>query len=239
VIAQRATDGNTRSRFLGLSLGSLVAIGACFSTLSGGRAAPNLDVAVPDSFIVHFETSRGGFDAMARRAWAPNGVDRLYTLVGDHYYDGARFYRVVKDFVAQFGMAADPRVTAAWRIRAIADEPVHHSNLRGTISYARGGPGTRSVQLYVNLKDNVRLDTLNGFGFPPIAEVVSGMATVDSLYSGYGEASSARNPNGKGPPQDSIARQGNAYLERGFPKLDYIKQARVTREWRASNGASR
>ena len=224
-------------RFASLSFACVLA--ACLSSVSGGRGGPDLDVAVPDSFIVHFETSRGAFDAMARRVWAPNGVDRLYTLVRDHYYDGARFYRVVKDFVAQFGMAADPRVTAAWRIRAIADEPVRHSNTRGTISYARGGPGTRSVQLYVNLKDNARLDTLNGFGFPPIAEVVSGMQTVDSLYSGYGEAPSPRNPNAKGAPQDSIARLGNAYLERGFPKMDFIKQARVTREWRSSGTGSR
>ena len=240
MIADRPAGFHTRRRFvLVVALAWLAAVGACFSSLTGRRGGPDLDIAVPDSFIVHFETSRGGFDAMARRAWAPNGVDRLYTLVRDHYYDGARFYRVVRDFVAQFGMAADPRVTAAWRIRAIADEPARHSNVRGTISYARGGPGTRSVQLYINLKDNARLDTLNGFGFPPIAEVVSGMSVVDSLYSGYGEAASARNPNGKGPPQDSIARQGNAYLERGFPKMDFIRQARVIREWRARNGTSR
>lgn len=239
MIARRASDAHVKARRAVLSLASLVAAGACFSSVSGTRGGPDLDIVVPDSFIVHFETTRGGFNAMARRAWAPNGVDRLYTLVRDHYYDDARFYRVVKDFVAQFGMAADPRVTAAWRIRALADEPVRHSNLRGTISYARGGPGTRTAQLYINLKDNARLDTLNGFGFPPIAEVVSGMATVDSLYSGYGEAASARNPNGKGPPQDSIARQGNVYLERGFPKMDFIKQARVTREWRPSDGTTR
>ena len=147
---------------------------------------------MPDSFVVRFETSRGAFDVMARKAWAPNGVDRLYTLVRDRYYDDARFFRVVKDFVAQFGLAADPRRTAAWRVRAIADEPVHHTNSRGTISYARGGAGTRTTQLYINLKDNARLDTLNGFGFPPVAEVIAGMSVVDSLYSGYGEAARAR-----------------------------------------------
>lgn len=195
-------------------------------------------MAVPDSFVVRFETSRGAFDVIARKPWAPNGVDRFYTLVRDRYYDDARFFRVVKDFVAQFGLAADPRVTAAWRIRAIADEPVRHSNARGTISYARGGPGTRSMQIYINLKDNARLDTLNGFGFPPIAEVVSGMQVVDSLYSGYGDAARAGG-RGQGPSQDSINRQGNAYLSRAFPKLDYVKTARVTREWRPSVAAGR
>lgn len=222
--------GSMRSLGVVWATALAVAATACGSRMFGG-AHPDLDVAVPDSFVVRFETSRGTFDAMARKAWAPIGVDRLYTLVNDRYYDGARFFRVVKDFVAQFGLAAEPRRTAAWRLRAMADEPVRHTNARGTIAYARGGAGTRSVQLYINLKDNARLDTLNGFGFPPIAEVIAGMPAVDSLYSGYGEAARPGRP-GRGPSQDSISRQGNAYLARGWPKLDYIESARVVREWR-------
>ena len=109
------------------------------------------------------------------------------------------------------------------------DEPVRHSNVRGTVSYARGGPNTRAVQLYVNLVDNVRLDTLNAFGFPPIAEVMVGMEVVDSLYSGYGGTRQERLP---GPSQDSIRVAGNGYLDRAFPKLDLIQASRVIREWR-------
>jgi peptidyl-prolyl cis-trans isomerase A (cyclophilin A) len=193
-----------------------------------------MNVAVPDSFVVRFETSRGPVDVMARKAWAPNGVDRFYTLVQSRYYDDARFFRVVKGFVAQFGLASEPSKTAAWRIRAIADEPVKHSNTRGTVAYARGGPGTRSVQLFINLADNARLDTANTFGFPPIGEVIAGMANVDSLYNGYGNAAPRGGPTAtaSGPQQDSITRQGNTYLARGWPKLDYIKAARVVREWR-------
>jgi peptidyl-prolyl cis-trans isomerase A (cyclophilin A) len=226
-------------RSLAAAAVAVLAIGAGACSHGFGRpATPDLDVAVPDSFVIRFETSRGAFDVMARKAWAPNGADRLYTLVRDRYYDDARFFRVVKDFVAQFGLAADPRRTAAWRVRALADEPVHHTNSRGTISYARGGAGTRTMQLYINLKDNARLDTLNGFGFPPVAEVIAGMSVVDSLYSGYGEAARPGG-RGQGPSQDSINRQGNAYLTRGFPKLDYVKSARVTREWRAPNATGR
>jgi cyclophilin family peptidyl-prolyl cis-trans isomerase len=194
--------------------------------------SPN--VAVPDSFVVAFETTRGRFDVMARKNWAPTGVDRLYTLIRSRHYDNARFFRVVKDFVAQFGLSGNPKIDDAWKIRRIADEPVRHTNSRGTIAYARGGPGTRSVQLYINLRANPRLDSLNGFGFPPIAEVVDGMAVVDSLYSGYGDgaARSGPQPGRAGPSQDSITTQGNAYLLRGWPKLDYIKTARVVKEWR-------
>jgi peptidyl-prolyl cis-trans isomerase A (cyclophilin A) len=227
-----------RSSFRLIALSAAVAgaagVASCRSLPFAKPAAPDMNRAVPDSFMVSFETSRGRFDVMARKSWAPNGVDRLYTLVGNRYYDGARFFRVVKDFVAQFGLAADPTVTAAWRLRAIADEPVHHTNARGTIAYARGGPGTRTTQLFINLKDNARLDSLNGFGFPPIAEVVSGMGVVDSLYNGYGEAAprSGAVPNRSGPSQDSIGTQGNSYLVRGWPKLDYIKSARIVQEWR-------
>jgi peptidyl-prolyl cis-trans isomerase A (cyclophilin A) len=184
--------------------------------------------AAPDSFRVAFETSRGRFDAIAHRAWAPLGVDRFYDLVRRRYYDDARFFRVVSGFVAQFGLSGDPRVSEAWRSRPIADEPVRQSNRRGRIAFARGGPNTRTTQLYINLRDNTRLDTLSGFGFPPIAEVVSGMRVVDSLHAGYGEGP----PRGRGPAQDSIRASGNDYLGRVFPRLDFIRRARVVREWR-------
>jgi len=199
------------------------------------QETPDPNVPVPDSFRVAFETSKGRFDVMARKSWAPIGVDRFYTLVRNKYYDDVRFFRVVKGFVAQFGMSGDPKLTEAWRLRCIADEPVKHSNTRGTISFARGGPGTRSVQLFLNLANNARLDTLSGFGFPPIAEVVAGMEVVDSLYAGYGEAAPRSGPQygREGPNQDSIAARGNAYLNAGWPKLDFIKTARVVQEWRS------
>jgi peptidyl-prolyl cis-trans isomerase A (cyclophilin A) len=234
-------------------LAAAVATMSCMAGWGGRGSGVGPDAAVPDSFVVAFETSRGRFDVMARTQWSPAGVDRFYQLVNLRYYDAARFFRVVKDFVAQFGLPADPSRNKAWRIRRLADEPVRHGNLRGTLSYARGGPGTRTVQLFINLKDNVRLDTTNTFGFPAFAEVVSGMSVVDSLYQGYGDSAprapvqsvqrdTARQTTTQrdtstrvrlGPSQDSITLQGTPYLVRGWPKLDYIKTARVVREWRA------
>jgi peptidyl-prolyl cis-trans isomerase A (cyclophilin A) len=231
----------------------VVAVGATSCMAGWGRQSSfSPDIAVPDSFVVAFETSRGRFDVKAHTEWSPAGVDRFYQLVNVHYYDDARFFRVVKDFVAQFGLPADPSRNKAWRLRRLADEPVRHGNLRGTLAYARGGPGTRTVQLYINLKDNARLDTLNTFGFPAFAEVISGMSVVDSLYQGYGDsaprptAQSAQRDTTRqtttqrdtstrvrlGPSQDSITLQGTPYLLRGWPKLDYIKTARVVQEWR-------
>jgi peptidyl-prolyl cis-trans isomerase A (cyclophilin A) len=182
----------------------------------------------PDSFDVLVESTRGPFVIRSRRDWSPRGVDRFYYLVRSRYYDGNRFFRVVGGFVAQWGLSGDPAVNAVWGGKSIADDSVRASNRRGRVAYARGGPNTRSVQLYVNLVDNPRLDTLNGFGFPPIGEVIDGMAAVDSLTFEYGGTRTERKP---GPSQDSIRVAGNAYLAREYPRLDWIREARVVRRW--------
>lgn len=204
--------------------------------LGCARRDPLLDPApkelarvAPDSFDVRVESSRGPFVIRVHRAWSPLGADRFHYLVRSKYYDETRFFRVVGGFVAQWGLSGDSAVNAAWAGKSIPDEPVRASNTRGRVSYARGGPNTRSVQLYVNLVDNVRLDTVSTFGFPPIGEVVTGMDAVDSLTSEYGGSAGRRLP---GPSQDSIRVRGNAYLAREFPDLDYIRTARIAREWR-------
>jgi cyclophilin family peptidyl-prolyl cis-trans isomerase len=181
----------------------------------------------PDSFRVTFQTTHGNFTALARRAWAPHGVDRFYYLVKHGYYNNTYFFRVVENFVAQFGMSGNPAIGDAWDKRQIPDDSVRHSNTRGTISFASSGPNSRTVQLFINLTDNRQLDNL-GAGFPPIGEIVDGVATIDSLYNGYGEGA----PGGLGPRQDMIASQGNDYLKRFFPKLDMIRSATVAQEWR-------
>ncbi len=183
----------------------------------------------PDSFLVELVTTRGSVVIAARREWSPLGVDRFHFLVRQRYYDGARFFRVVPGFVAQWGISGDSAVNAAWKARDLPDEPVRQSNARGKISYARGGPNTRSVQLYVNLANNARLDTTSSFGFPPIGEVVEGMAVMDSMFAEY---SCRRGSQGTCPAQDSIQLKGNAYLDRVYPKLDHIRTARVIKEWK-------
>jgi peptidyl-prolyl cis-trans isomerase A (cyclophilin A) len=179
-----------------------------------------LSAPAPDSFKVAVETSKGNFTIVARRDWAPRGVDRFYHLVQLGFYDEARFFRVLRGFMAQFGLHGDPRVNAAWDPLSIPDDPVKQTNRRGTVSYAMAGPNTRTTQLFINYSDNANLD---GMGFAPIGEVIDGMATVDSLYANYGEGA----PDGSGPDQSRIATQGNAYLTQNFPRLDFIRRARV------------
>ena len=180
----------------------------------------------PDSFTVHVVSSRGKFDLMVRRDWAPKGSDRFYYLVSNFYFDGIRFFRVLPGFMAQFGMSGDTAVNRVWKDLSFNDDPVKHSNTRGMLTFAnRGGPGTRANQLFINYGNNAQLD---GMLFSPIGEVTSGMSVVDSLYSGYGEGA----PGGQGPDQGRINAEGNAYLNKDFPKLDYIVTARVSQEWK-------
>ena len=178
------------------------------------------DERAPDEFRVKFETSQGEFVVAVHRDWAPHGADRFYTLVKNGYYDGCRFFRVLEEFVAQFGINGDPEVTARWREAAIPDDPVNTSNARGTITFATSGPNSRTTQVFINLVDNSRLDEM---GFSPFGEVVEGMEVVDSLYSGYGEGA----PEGIGPDQGRISEEGNQYLEQNYPKLDYIVKATI------------
>lgn len=214
---------------------SRAALALALLALSCGGRAPllsptprELAAPAPDSFLVALETSRGRIVIAAHRAWSPLAVDRFHFLVRQGYYDGARFFRVVPGFVVQWGITGNPAVNAAWRGRMLPDEPVRQSNTRGRISYARGGPNTRGTQLYVNLADNARLDTTSTFGFPPVGEVVEGLAILDSVYAEY---SCRRGSQGTCPAQDSIQAQGDGYLQRVFPKLDYIRNARVIRRW--------
>lgn len=175
----------------------------------------------PDTFRVRFETTKGEFIVEAVRAWAPNGVDRFYNLVRNGYYNDVAFFRVIENFMAQFGIHGDPAVNAAWRNARIPPDPVVESNRRGYISFAMGRtPDTRTTQLFINFRDNTQLDEM---GFAPIARVVEGMEVVDAIYSGYGEGA----PNGRGPAQAQIQAQGNKYLRESFPQLDYITRASI------------
>jgi peptidyl-prolyl cis-trans isomerase A (cyclophilin A) len=182
------------------------------------------EVPAPALFRVRMETTKGPVVIELHRDWAPIGVDRFHELVQNDFFNEARFFRVLPGFVAQFGVPGDPQVAQAWGNRNLQDDPVKQSNRRGTLTYASMAPTphTRSTQLFINLADN---DNLDGMGFAPIGEVVEGMNVVDAFYNGYGEGP----PYGPGPDQARITTEGNAYLQRDFPQLDYIRSATIVR----------
>jgi peptidyl-prolyl cis-trans isomerase A (cyclophilin A) len=197
-----------------------------------GQAATNaalkspaaLKEMAPATYKVNFDTSAGSFVVEVHRDWAPNGADRFYNLVKNGYYDGVRFFRVIPDFMVQFGIHGDPALNTVWREARIPRDPVKQSNTRGYLTYAMQGgpqgPDTRTVQVFINYGNNAALD---GQGFAPFGRVTTGMNVVDKIYSGYGEGA----PSGKGPDQGRLQSQGNDYLVKDFPKLDYIKKATI------------
>ena len=186
--------------------------------------------AAPDSFDVAMVTTKGPMTVRVRRAWSPHGADRFHALVRYGYFTDVAFHRTISNFVAQFGIHGDTAVNRAWQGMSIPDDSVRATNRRGTLSFARGGPNTRGTQLFFNLVDNTpRLDTLNGFGFPPIGEIVHGVEVLDSLNWEYSGRRGVREL--PGPRQDSLRLKGNDYLRRNFPRLDYIVSARVVRSW--------
>jgi peptidyl-prolyl cis-trans isomerase A (cyclophilin A) len=180
----------------------------------------SLNEQAPAVYKAKFDTSKGTFVVEVHRDWAPNGADRFYNLVKNGYYNDARFFRVIDGFMVQFGINGNPKIAAAWQDANIKDDPVKQSNTRGMMTFATAGPDTRTTQVFINFGDNAGLD---GQGFSPFGKVVSGMDVVDSLYSGYGEGA----PKGHGPNQGIVQSLGNAYLEKAFPKLDYIKKATI------------
>jgi peptidyl-prolyl cis-trans isomerase A (cyclophilin A) len=180
-----------------------------------------LNETAPEKFQAKFDTSKGEFIIEVTRTWAPIGADRFYNLVKNGYYDNCRFFRVLNGFMAQFGIHGNPKVAMQWYKANIKDDPVKESNTRGYVTYAKANtPNSRSTQLFINFGNNSSLDRS---GFAPIGKVTKGMDVVDSIYSGYGEAA----PSGSGPEQSRIIMEGNAYLEKSFPKLDYIKSATI------------
>jgi peptidyl-prolyl cis-trans isomerase A (cyclophilin A) len=181
------------------------------------KSAPK--VVVPDVFRVKFATSQGDFVVEAVHAWAPRGVDRFHELVRMRYFDQGRFFRVVKGFIAQFGVHRDFNVHTTWREFFIVDDPPQQKNLRGTLAFAQSGVNTRATEIFINLADNTMLDEQH---FVPFAKVVEGMDVVDRLYGGYGEM----RPQGKEIDPGRVEEEANEYLVPRFPKLDYIKTAR-------------
>jgi peptidyl-prolyl cis-trans isomerase A (cyclophilin A) len=199
----------------------LLTLFAAAPAFSQGLSNPAaLKEEAPAVYRVDFDTSKGTFVVEVHRDWARLGADRFYNLVKNGFYDGARFFRVVEGFMVQFGVNGDPRISAAWRQARIADDPVRISNKRTFVTFATAGPNTRTTQVFINFSDNHNLDAQ---GFAPFGQVVSGMNVVDSLYSGYGEGA----PSGRGPDQNRLQAEGNAYLASGFPSLDYIKKATI------------
>jgi len=187
--------------------------------MASGSSAGALDPAkltatAPAKYVAVFETSAGTFEIEVTRELAPHGADRFFNLVKNGFYDENRFFRVAAGFVVQWGLSGDPALNTVWREAHIKDDPVKDTNRKGNIVFATAGPDTRTTQLFINLADNTFLDAM---GFAPFGKVTKGLSVVEKITSQYGET----------PNQMMIQTQGNAYLKQSFPKLDFIKKAKI------------
>jgi len=183
----------------------------------------DLTIQAPLEFKVAFLTNKGSFIVESKREYSPLAVDRFFYLVNNNYYNNNKFFRVLPNFVVQWGMKGIPEIDSVWSQLGVEDEPVRLSNSKGTIAFARGGPQTRSNQLFINLADNLQLDESNfneAKGFPAFGKVIKGMEIVESINAEYLQK----------PDQDSIRIQGNPYLNRVYPNLDYIMSTKIVNE---------
>ena len=174
----------------------------------------------PNKYTVQFETSKGVFTIEITRNLSPKAADRFYQLVTHRYFDNQLFYRVNSDFVAQFG-STDSLSYNHWNNVKVPDEKVIQGNLKGTISFGRGGPGTRTTDLYINLSNNQHLDTVlynKVRGFPTFGKVIKGMDVVMSLHAGYGDSTM--------DTLDLMYTDKKAFLAL-FPKLDTIHKVHI------------
>lgn len=218
------------SRWVLLSLWAVTVVGCAGGSATNESAAPvpsapsiapaggtSSMAQSPDVYQVEFDTTKGKFVVEVHRDWAPNGADRFYQLVQEKFFDQVKFFRAVEGFMVQFGIHGNPEVSAKWRENMMPDDPVVKSNTRGMITYAKPGfPNSRTTQVFINYGNNANLD---GMGFAPFGEVISGMDVVDSLHKGYGEEPSQYQPQ--------IQQQGNAFLDQAFPDLDSIITAKL------------
>lgn len=213
-----------------IRIATFVAIALALSVSAGIAAAQKISLMNPAAFTaeapatynVRFDTSAGMFVVKVTRDWAPKAADRFYNLVKNGFYDGIRFHRAVPNFMTQFGVHGNPTVATIWSRASFSPDQVKHGNKRMTLTFAMGGnPPSATTQVFINARDNSNLD---GQGFAAFGEVVEGQDVAGKLFTGYGDAPSR---GGKGPDNVRMAKEGNAYLDKEFPKLDYIKQATI------------
>lgn len=218
-----AQTSDTRREFVS-DVAKLTVTGAGLGSVIAGTAPQAAHAVDADVVDVRFEVQlspdkKGSVTVAVHPDWAPKGAERFLTLVDQGFFNDVRFFRVLKGFVAQFGISGDPATAAQWKSAKLSDDPVTQSNSRGTLVFATSGPNTRTTQLFINFGDNAFLDKM---GFSPFATITEGMDIVDALYSGYGEGA----PRGKGPDQNRLQSKGNTYLQADYPNLSYVISAK-------------
>jgi cyclophilin family peptidyl-prolyl cis-trans isomerase len=113
-------------------------------------------------------------------ALAEGNMPNAHREVGEPYFDGLTFHRVVPNFVIQGG---DPLATGTgnpgYRFQDEFTPTLNH-NKAGMVSMANSGPNTNGSQFFITLKPIPNLNAKHAvFG-----EVIEGMDVVQSISEG-------------------------------------------------------
>lgn len=185
------------------------------------RLSSVADPISPDVWCLTFATDESDAEPIEieiSRALAPLGADHLYALVNEGFYSSpAAFFRVVPQFIVQFGISGSPELNTKYGNTSILDDPVVASNTIGTLTYATAGPDTRTTQLFINFANNSFLDSQ---GFSPFGTVVNGLNTAINVF----------NPtpnNSDGVDQGNYTQFGQSWIEQQYPGINSITGAKV------------
>jgi cyclophilin family peptidyl-prolyl cis-trans isomerase len=195
---------------------AVVAVCCCLWSGCARKEQTAQNKPAPAEYKVRLATTKGDIVILVHHDWAPNGADHFFELVNAKFFDGNRFFRTVPHFIIQWGINGDPNVNKLWSEITLHDDPPKVSNKIGTVVFAATAePNSRTTQLFFNLGNNSK--SLDPQGFTPFGEVVQGMDNVMNINMEYGEQ----------PKYGAITQIGNDYLDEHFPRLDYIKTARI------------
>lgn len=193
------------------------------STISFSHAKEFDEKPRPSARVI-CETTKGSLTINVHKEWAPLGAERFVTLVKEGFYTDIALYRCVDKFLTQFGITENESLKH-WQRDTILDDPNLKLGIhKNYVSFAGGGPNTRSTQIFIAFEE---LDFLGKSPWEtPFAEVVEGQAALDGFYKQYGDIP----PFGKGPDQQKLLNRGNSYIRDNFPKIDFIESCRVVEE---------
>jgi len=184
--------------------------------------APSFDSSLVECIVVTAKSStstvnhnaNGIIEITVRHDLSPIASKVFITLVNAHYFDNVFIFRVLKGFIAQWGVRTTNMNNSTKPPKT--KDVVHNktlSNTRGTLSFAGGNPATR--QVFCNLGNNKRLDKENSRPFATLSQ--DSMHLLDRLFTGYKD----------GQGQIKTLHQGESAMREKFPKMSHIQQCRV------------
>ena len=132
---------------------------------------------------VRLSTSQGDIVLQLDAAKAPKTVDNFVQYVKSGHYAGTIFHRVIDGFMVQGGGMTESMDEKPTRAPIPLEAGNGLSNVRGAVAMARTmAPNSATAQFFINVVDNVQLDTYGG-GYAVFGKVVEGMDVVDRIKS--------------------------------------------------------